>query len=218
MPKVYDAIVIGSGAGGGMYAKVLTEAGASVLLVDAGSHQIDRDIRHHQWRWELPYRDQYQQDQDYTVRLKTTVHAVGTGDSESVTLFDGSAHNTYYNNHFWAKRRDWKYTFPENKPYRWVRVRALGGKTNCWDANTTRWGSIEFQPASYDGYDVDWPITYEEMAPQRSVKMSLLWALFAWLRFRVKVHHGRSPVATGYGNRQVDASVELHCARDHGGQ
>jgi choline dehydrogenase-like flavoprotein len=165
VPKVYDAIVIGSGAGGGMYAKVLTEAGASVLLVDAGSHQIDRDIRHHQWRWELPYRDQYQQDQDYTVRLKTTVHEVGRGDSESVTLFDGSAHNTYYNNHFWAKRRDWKYTFPENKPYRWVRVRALGGKTNCWDANTTRWGAIEFQPASYDGYDVDWPITYEEMAP-----------------------------------------------------
>ena len=165
MPKVYDAIVIGSGAGGGMYAKVLTEAGASVLLIDAGSHQIDRDIRHHQWPWELPYRNRYQQDEEYTVRLGTTFHTVDGGDRESVTLFDGSAHNSYYNNHFWAKRRDWKYTFPENKPYRWVRVRALGGKTNCWDANTTRWGPIEFQPASYDGYDVDWPITYEEIAP-----------------------------------------------------
>ena len=276
MPKVYDAIVIGSGAGGGMYAKVLTEAGASVLLIDAGSHQIDRDIRHHQWPWELPYRNRYQQDEEYTVRLGTTFHTVDGGDRESITLFDGSAHNSYYNNHFWAKRRDWKYTFPENRPYRWVRVRALGGKTNCWDANTTRWGRIEFQPASYDGYDVDWPITYEEMAPwygkterlvgvsgpdtreravsfrrmaanyrtdlsgsaisagcgqtwlirlhdsegcdhprlQRSAKMSLLWALLTWLRSRIKVHNGRSSVATGDSNRQVDVAVELDCTRD----
>lgn len=82
MPKIYDAIVIGSGAGGGMYAKVLTEAGASVLLIDAGSHQIDRDIRHHQWTWELPYRNQYQQDEEYTVRLPTIEHTVGSGDRE----------------------------------------------------------------------------------------------------------------------------------------
>jgi choline dehydrogenase-like flavoprotein len=165
MPKIYDAIVIGSGAGGGMYANVLTAAGAEVLLVDAGGHQIDRDIRHHQWPWEMRYRGQFQQDEAYTVRLPTRMHTVGRGDYDNVTLFDGSAHNSYYNDHFWAKRRDWKYTFPENKPYRWVRVRALGGKTNCWDANAGRWGPLEFQPSSYDGYDVDWPITYQEMAP-----------------------------------------------------
>src|ERR1700721_2763160 len=95
MPKTYDVIVIGSGAGGGIYAKTLTEAGAEVLLVDAGSHQIDRDIRHHQWSWELPYRNSYQHDQEFTVALPTTTHSVGQEDRERVTLFDGSAHNTY---------------------------------------------------------------------------------------------------------------------------
>ena len=165
MPHIYDAVVVGSGAGGGIYAKTLTEAGANVLLVEAGGHQIDRDIRHHQWPWELPYRNAFQYDEEYTVRLKTTDYYVGHGDREHVTKFDGSAHSDYYNDHFWAKRRDWKYTFPEGKPYRWVRVRALGGKTNCWDANTGRWGPREFQAASYDGFDVDWPVTYEEMAP-----------------------------------------------------
>jgi len=165
MPKTYDAIVIGSGAGGGIYAKTLTEAGAEVLLVDAGGHQIDRDIRHHQWSWELPYRNSYQQDQEFTVALPTMIHTVGQEDRERLTLFDGSAHNTYYNDHFWAKRRDWKYTFPQEKPYRWVRVRALGGKTNCWDAGASRWGALEFKPASYDGFGLDWPVTYEEMAP-----------------------------------------------------
>ncbi len=165
MAKTYDVVIVGSGAGGGMCAKVLAEAGASVLLLDAGGHNIDRDIRHHQWTWELPYRNVYQVDEPYAVRLPTVHNTPGQGDRTSMTVFDGSAHNNYLNDHFWVKRRDWAYTFPKDKPYRWVRVRALGGKTNCWAANTCRWGPKEFKPASYDGYDVDWPISYEEMDP-----------------------------------------------------
>ena len=165
MAKTYDVVIVGSGAGCGMFAKVLTEAGADVLLLDAGGHNIDRDIRHHQWPWELPLRNRYQLDEEHAVRLRTRVHTVGQGEREQVRMFDGSAHLNYYNDHFWAKRRDWTYTFPKDKPYRWVRVRALGGKTNCWDANTGRWGPREFQPASYDGFHVDWPLTYDELAP-----------------------------------------------------
>jgi choline dehydrogenase-like flavoprotein len=161
----YDVIIVGSGAGGGMFAKVLTEAGARVLLIEAGGHNMDHDIRHHQWPWELPCRNVYQFDKDYTVRLPTKEYVAGEGVQDQLTLFDGDAHHIYYNHHFWAMRRDWKYTFPQDKPYRWVRARALGGKTNCWDAGAGRWGPIEFKPASYDGHDVDWPISYEEMAP-----------------------------------------------------
>jgi choline dehydrogenase-like flavoprotein len=164
MPEIYDVVVVGSGAGGGMYAKVLTEAGARVLIVDAGGHNIDRDIRHHEWPWELPFRDGYQVDDEYAVGLPTKVYEVGAGEREEITYFDGNATNTYYDDHFWAKRRDWKYTFPEGKPYYWVRVPALGGKTNCWAANVLRWGPLEWKAYSYDGFGVDWPIEYQEMA------------------------------------------------------
>ena len=35
-PKTYDVCIIGSGAGGGMAAKVLTEGGMEVVLLEAG--------------------------------------------------------------------------------------------------------------------------------------------------------------------------------------
>ena len=38
---LHDVVIIGSGAGGGMAAKVLTEAGANVLMLEAGA-----DVRH----------------------------------------------------------------------------------------------------------------------------------------------------------------------------
>ena len=35
-PKVYDVCIIGSGAGGGTAAKVLTEGGLNVVMLEAG--------------------------------------------------------------------------------------------------------------------------------------------------------------------------------------
>ncbi len=165
MPDIFDVVIVGSGAGGSMMAYTLTQAGARVAVVEAGGHNIDHDIRHHQWPWELPYRNSHQLDREYALELKTKTFVVGQGIHEQTTFFDGSAHRDYYNDHFWVKRRDWKYTCPKDEPYRWVRVRAVGGKTNCWDAGALRWGPIEWKPYSYDGYGIDWPISYEEMEP-----------------------------------------------------
>lgn len=173
MAELFDVVIVGSGAGGGMAAYMLTRAGARVAVVEAGGHNIDRDIRHHQWPWELPYRNVYQQD-PVQVRLPAQRFVVGRGAVEQDVVFDGSAHANYYNDHFFVKMRDWRYGWPEGSPYRWVRVRSLGGKTNCWNAGALRWGPIEWKPASYDGFGIDWPISYDEMAPWYSKTEQLI--------------------------------------------
>src|SRR5207245_9151430 len=50
-------------------------------------------------------------------------------------------------------------------PYSWVRARVLGGKTNFWGRGALRYGPLQFKAASRDGYDVDWPIAYEDVSP-----------------------------------------------------
>ena len=50
-------------------------------------------------------------------------------------------------------------------PYAWVRARMLGGKTNFWGRGALRYGPLEFKAASLDGFDVDWPIDYNDVKP-----------------------------------------------------
>lgn len=200
MPEVFDVVIVGSGAGGSMMAHTLTAGGARVAVVEAGGHNIDHDIRHHQWPWELPYRNDYQQDPVH-VTFKTRTYVVGKGPQEGQLIFDGSAHRNYYNDHFFVKMRDWRYTFPEGSPYRWVRVRAIGGKTNCWAAGALRWGPVEWKPYSYDGVGVDWPISYEEMDPWYSRTEGL-----------IGVSGGKVNKMTGTPSGQFLPPPPLNCA------
>ena len=48
----YDVIIVGSGAGGGMASKILSEAGLSVAVVEAGS---DFDPAKEEYRTQLRY-------------------------------------------------------------------------------------------------------------------------------------------------------------------
>src|SRR5439155_25085884 len=56
-PKVYDAIVVGSGAAGGLTALVLCQAGAKVLMLEAGANfDAARDSKMFQWPYDAPLR------------------------------------------------------------------------------------------------------------------------------------------------------------------
>src|ERR1700740_823244 len=55
--KVYDVCIIGSGAGGGTAAKVLTEGGLNVVMLEAGPPlNPDNDFKEHVWPYELAHR------------------------------------------------------------------------------------------------------------------------------------------------------------------
>ena len=57
MTKVYDVIVVGTGAGGGTAMKVLCEAGLKVLALNSGPRTIPaKDYRQHRQVYDLKYR------------------------------------------------------------------------------------------------------------------------------------------------------------------
>ena len=55
----YDVIIVGSGAGGGMAAKILSEAGLKIAIVEAGPYFDPANPEHQtqlKWPWESPRR------------------------------------------------------------------------------------------------------------------------------------------------------------------
>src|ERR1700732_602062 len=75
LTKTYDAVVVGSGAAGGMAAHVLTSHGLKVLLLEAGKKlPIEKELRSMEWPYDNPYRGELPPDRhsisfnEYTIR------------------------------------------------------------------------------------------------------------------------------------------------------
>jgi len=135
----YDVCVIGSGAGGGMAAKVLTEAGATVMLLEAGPNwDAQKDSAMLKWPYESPRRGAATPERHFG-----EFHAGLGGWS-----LDGEP-----------------YTVAEDEAFRWFRVRQLGGRTNHWGRISLRFGPDDFRARSMDGLGDDWPIGYDDLAP-----------------------------------------------------
>ena len=142
---IYDAIVVGTGAGGGMAIKTLCEAGLRVLALNPGRRvNPAKDFRGHRQRYEMKYR--------------------GFGDPKTrhIRYHD----ETEYTEGLWE--HDIVYTTAPGTEWEWLRVKVTGGKANFWGRSSPRFAEIDFRAASLDGFDVDWPLTYEEIAPYYS--------------------------------------------------
>ncbi len=137
---MYDVIIVGSGAGGGMATKVLADAGLKVAVVEAGPHFDPADPKQRtqlKWPYESPRR--------------------GASNRRPFGDFD-SAYGG------WEIEGE-PYTQKDGTQFDWFRSRMLGGRTNHWGRISLRFGERDFKHKSYDGHGDDWPIGYEDVKP-----------------------------------------------------
>ena len=48
------------------------------------------------------------------------------------------------------------------------RIRAVGGRSIHWNANCFRFSERDFRQRTVEGVEEDWPLTYQELAPDYS--------------------------------------------------
>ena len=145
-PKVYDVCIIGSGAAGGTAAKILTEGGLNVVMLEAGPPVVPaRDYKEHMWPYDLAHRGE----------------GVGGKHRDGIESV---------NDEFLAPNGFWNiegepYTTAPGSTFYWFRSRIVGGRTNHWGRIALRFAPVDFKARSHDGMGDDWPISYEDIAP-----------------------------------------------------
>jgi choline dehydrogenase-like flavoprotein len=136
---MYDVAIVGSGAGGGMAAHVLTKAGANVVMLEAGGMWDNaKDSAMLKWPYQTPRRGASTKERPF-------------GEFDACIggwEIDGEP-----------------YTKAEGTKFDWWRARMLGGRTNHWGRISLRFGPDDFKAKSHDGLGDDWPISYDDIAP-----------------------------------------------------
>jgi choline dehydrogenase-like flavoprotein len=146
--NTFDAIVIGSGISGGWAAKELTEKGLKTLVLERGrsvEHIKDYPTTMKQ-PWEFKHRNQISKELKDANPIVSKCYA-----------FREDAQ------HFFVKDKDHPYV--QEKPFDWIRGYQVGGKSLLWARQTQRWSNYDFEGPARDGFAVDWPIRYDDIAP-----------------------------------------------------
>ena len=149
-PMTFDAIVVGSGISGGWAAKELTEKGLRTIVLEAG-RPIDPAV-------------------DYVEHVPPSQKRYrGMGNRKQVERYQPIQKNTgacdEWSSKFFVNDLDNPYSFPDDKPFYWIRGRQVGGRSIMWGRCVYRWSDLDFTANAREGYGVDWPIRYADLAP-----------------------------------------------------
>ncbi len=146
--RTFDAIVIGSGISGGWAAKELTGKGLKTLVLERG-----REVRHitdypttMKQPWEFEHRGQLSREMKEANPIVSKCYAFYEGTEQ-----------------FFVK--DAEHPYVQEKPFDWIRGYQTGGKSLLWARQTQRWSEFDFEGPARDGFAVDWPIRYADLAP-----------------------------------------------------
>ncbi|MFM7675983.1 MAG: GMC oxidoreductase [Synechococcus sp.] len=144
-PSCWDAIVVGSGATGGVAALVLAEAGARVLVLEAGPDLTAREALGSEPANSLR-------------RLRNLLGGSQRRQAEHPGFWKA-------NPRLYVDERSNPYSTPADRPFLWTRGRQVGGKSLTWGGITLRLSEAEFKAAELDGHGPCWPIGSADLAP-----------------------------------------------------
>ena len=143
--KPYDAIVVGSGATGGVAALSLAQQGIKVLIIEAGTQIKRNEASNYEPR-------------DTLDRLSGVLTKKHTNQSQHPGFWKNSP-NLY------SDELKNPYSYPKNKPFLWTQGKQFGGRSLTWGGITLRFSPNDFHPAQKDGFGPNWPISYDELSP-----------------------------------------------------
>jgi choline dehydrogenase-like flavoprotein len=145
--QVYDAIVIGSGISGGWSAKELCDRGLKTLVLERG--RMVEHVKNYPTATKDPWQFDHRGRIDETVRENPVVGRCYAFEEAT--------------QHFFVKDKEHPYV--QEKPFDWIRGYQVGGKSLIWARQTQRWSKYDFEGPGRDGFAVDWPIRYDDLAP-----------------------------------------------------
>ena len=182
----YDAIVIGSGMSGGWAAKELCDKGLKTLVLERG-----REVKHIE-----DYPTATKNPWDFPLRGRLPLEVTEANPIVDRCYAFGDA-----TKHFFVKDADHPYI--QEKPFDWIRGYQTGGKSLLWARQVQRWSRFEFEAPGRDGFAVDWPIRYDDLAP---------W--YSYVEKFVGISGNRDGLET-LPDSEVMKAWEMNCVEKH---
>ena len=144
----FDVIVIGSGMTGGWAAKEFTEKGFKTLVLERG-----RNVEHLK---DYPTTNMNPWEFEHRGEIPTKIKEANPIASKTYVFREDAAHFVV---------KDKEHPYIQEKPFDWIRGYQVGGKSLLWARQTQRWSEFDFEGPKRDGFAVDWPIRYADLAP-----------------------------------------------------